>query len=345
VWALVAKLVALASLTAAGGDGRPASAWQIRPAGFFTRGPTPYTDFYEDGSGRVSIEVVDRIDDERAVRGDSARMEAQFRVGGDSYLLELERVGGERVRTFFRHPVFGGVILDTEIYGYSGLGSARTTQAHAALALWGLARVLKNGRVCAESAPIHAAALSSGTHADDGTHRLLPEARETDAEIHVLVEQLPVDCTPAGFIEFWFDDVQIEVDGIVVPAVPFVDTVPARNPDEQRAYVAAQPPAYYGQVPGLYAFQPTASVTPTPSPFTGTVVTRIPPEPLIRMEPPLNSQPSQPLMFPELSRLVSTPQPLNAQPATPLIRTPTPLSSQPATFGIPPANLVPATTP
>jgi hypothetical protein len=283
---------------------------------------------------------MDRTEDDFAVSGDSGRLEAQFRVAGDAYTVELESVGGNRARAFARHPIGGGVIFDREIYGYSGIGSPRTTQGHAAFALWGVGRVLKNGRLCSETALVHAAALSRGAHADDGTHRLLPEARDGDAEIHVLVEHLPAGCVPAGFIEFWFDDVQVEVDGTGIPSLPFVDTVPARNPDEVRASLAAQMPiGYYGpQAPGLYAFDGAQVARPAPSPGTA-LGSRIPPEPLIPTEPPLNTQPLQPQTFPELSRPISTPQPLNALPATPLIRNETPLNSlPPPNFAVPPPN-------
>ncbi len=121
-------------------------------------------------------------------------------------------------------PIAGGVVLGQDLHGGSGLGFAQMTRVQAATAVWGVGRVWRNGELLSDTALIHAAALSRGAHADDDTFRLLPSARQGDTELEVLVWNLPLALEPRGFIQFGFDDVAIDVDGVPVPAVAFVPT-------------------------------------------------------------------------------------------------------------------------
>lgn len=350
----------LLGLLAAQRDSRRASAHEQRTAGFFTRGPVPFSDFYEDGVGSVSIEATDQVDDDAATFGDRARVRAHFSARGDRYDVQLDVAGfpparssfssaavssrslqsGEALRTRLdfpnapRYPIGGGVLLDRDIYGSTGIGFVRTTKVHAAIAIWGFGTVSKNGQVATSNALIHVAALSRAAHADDGTHRLLPEARDEDAEIEVLAENLPRDIEPTGFIQFWFDDVEILLDGLPIPTRAYVEAVPLRNPEEARPASTEEvsgPITYYGVVPPVAFPGTVAAASPPPSGpiFAPATPTGFFPEPLVRTEPPLNSQPLQIPFARDLSGFPSTPQPLNAQPAVPLLPSIPPLNAQP----------------
>jgi hypothetical protein len=122
------------------------------------------------------------------------------------------------------------VILDRDLNGNSGLGWPATTRVHAAAAVWGVGRVLLNGQLITDTAVIHVAALSHGAQADDETHLALPQAREGDTELHVLVWNVPQSAEPRGFIQFSFDDVEISLADLPVRAVAAVPNV---NPGGQ----------------------------------------------------------------------------------------------------------------
>ncbi|MFP2899575.1 hypothetical protein ACLEQD_24765, partial [Corallococcus sp. 4LFB] len=112
--------------------------------------------------------------------------------------------------------------MGTPLYGETGIGWRATTRAHAAMAVWGIGSVWRNGTLVTDSALIHAAALDAGTYSDDDTKRLLREARPGDAEVVVVAWNLPPQVEPRGFIQFVFDNVAINVDGTRVPSVAVV---------------------------------------------------------------------------------------------------------------------------
>lgn len=58
-------------------------------------------------------------------------------------------------------------------------------------------------------------ALSAGTHADDATHALLPEAREGDLELEWAVQG-----TTGGPLRLFFDDVRVSARGTGLPSAP-----------------------------------------------------------------------------------------------------------------------------
>ncbi|HYH99259.1 elastin [Hyalangium sp.] len=231
--------VGLLAATPTGGftfEGVQASARTTSPAGFFAQGTTPYPSIYERGLGSATLTAEDRVPAWGATYGDKARVEAEFRMGQIQYRVELtqpgfppvEASGGAVARPSAPRPGFpvgGGVILDRDLNGNSGLGWPATTRMHAAVSVWGVGSVWRNGQLLTDSAVIQAAALSHGAHADDDTHQILAVAREGDAELDVLVWNLPLNAEPRGFIQFSFDDVEIEVNDQPVKAVAAVPNV------------------------------------------------------------------------------------------------------------------------
>ncbi|RKH40051.1 hypothetical protein [Corallococcus sicarius] len=216
-------------------EGREASAGTEQPDGYFIQGPLPFSDLSERGTGQASLSVEDRVGMATATFGDQAQLSARLRVGGVDYRIELTQAGFPPVQAMARapagplprpppHAIGGGVLMGTPLYGESGIGWRATTRAHAAMAVWGIGSVWRNGALLTDSALVHAAALDAGTFADDDTRRLLREARPGDAELVVVVWNLPQQQEPRGFVQFLFDNVSIRVDGATVPSVAVVPT-------------------------------------------------------------------------------------------------------------------------
>ncbi|RKH53277.1 hypothetical protein D7Y23_04185 [Corallococcus sp. AB050B] len=229
-------------------EGREASARTEQPDGYFFQGSLPFNDLTERGTGQVSMSVEDRVGIPNATFGDKAQLSASLRVGGTEYRVELTQVGFPPVQAMARAPtgplppppphlIEGGVLMGTPIYGETGLGWRATTRAHAAMAVWGIGSVWRNGTLLTDSALVHAAALDAGTFSDDDTTRLLRDARPGDAEVVVVVWNLPPRAEPRGFIQFLFDNVAIDVDGTRVPSLAVVP-----NTGELPASLAALTP-------------------------------------------------------------------------------------------------------
>ena len=217
-------------------EGYEASARTTSPVGFFAQGTAPYPNQFERGYGSASLSAVDRVPALGASYGDTARFEAEFRLGETRYRVELTEPGfppmqaagataGSPAALRPGFPVGGGVILDRPLNGASGLGWTATTQVHAAVAVWGVGSVWRNGQLITDSAVIQAAALSHGSQADDETHSTLPLARAGDTELHVLVWNLPRSVEPRGFLQLSFDDVEISLAGQSVPSVAALPNV------------------------------------------------------------------------------------------------------------------------
>jgi hypothetical protein len=265
----------------------------------------PFPNLFERGLGSADLTVQDRTGAPGAAYGDTARLDARFRLGALEYQVELtqpgfppqQASGATAAQQLPRpgHPVEGGVILDRDLNGNSGLGWSGTTRVHAAVAVWGVGRVLLNGELITDSAVIHVAALSHGAQADDETHLTLAQAREGDTELHVLVWNLPLSAEPRGFIQFSFDDVEIELADQPVRAMAVVPNV---NPGGQdmsglagggmvMGGIALTPPTRPGDGMGGSGFDMAAApITGTPGgPVTpvspGTLSGPASPDPLV----------------------------------------------------------------
>jgi hypothetical protein len=230
---ILSTLVVTGLLTAAPGsfnfDGPEVSARTTSSTGFFIQGAAPLANQTERGFGSVELVVEERIAVPRATYGDSGSLNARFRIGGVEYAVELTAVGFPPPQVLtgvsgplprgLQQPVGGGVMLNVDLHGATGLGFSTGTQVHAGAAVWGIGRVLRNGQLLTDTAIIHAAALTAGARTDDDVHGVLPLARPGDHELHVLVWNLPAATEPRGFIEFSFDDVSIDWNGVRLPAV------------------------------------------------------------------------------------------------------------------------------
>ncbi|WP_255654005.1 hypothetical protein [Corallococcus sp. EGB] len=241
-------------------EGREASARTEQPDGYFFQGTLPFGDLTERGTGQATFSVEDRVGIPNATFGDKAQLSASLRIGGTEYRVELTQAGFPPVQAMPRvpagplpppppHLIEGGVLMGTPIYGETGIGWRATTRAHAAMAVWGIGSVWRNGTLLTDSALIHAAALDAGTYSDDDTKRLMREARLGDTELVVVVWNLPLQAEPRGFIQFLFDNVAIDVEGTRVPSLAVVPTtgelpvsLASLTPVSPTAFPAAVPP-------------------------------------------------------------------------------------------------------
>ncbi|NTX36236.1 hypothetical protein HUA74_14005 [Myxococcus sp. CA051A] len=250
-------------------EGRQASARTEQPDAFFIQGPLPFTDLAESGRGSADLTVEDRVDAPEATYGDKASFFASFRLGATDYRVELSQAGFPPAQALAQapsrplpppppHTVAGGVLLNVPLYGNSGLGWSAMTRTHAAVAVWGVGSVWRNGRLLTDTAFVHVGALDAGAFADDDTHRMLRQARVGDAELVVLVWNLPPEAEPRGFLQFIFEDVAIQVDGVSVRSVAVVENTGHVTGDP---YLLTPVPA--GVYPGVPPPLPPAPVQQT----------------------------------------------------------------------------------
>ncbi|MDY7225245.1 elastin [Hyalangium rubrum] len=303
---LVSVVVAGLLAAPAAGDfafeGREASARTRSSVGFFAQGTVPYPNQYERGVGSATLTAEDRLVAPGATYGDKARLDARFRLGASEYQVELTQAGFPPTEASGTapasqlprpgHSVEGGVILDRELNGFSGLGWPAATQVHAAVAVWGVGRVLLNGQVITDSAVIHVSALSHGAQADDDTHLPLPQARAGDTELQVLVWNLPLSVEPRGFIQFSFDDVEISLADQPVKAVASVPSEQLEAVDARRT--ASVGGAITGGTPLSPPARPGDAVGGSGFDASAPAVTGLPGGPVTPVSPGLLSGPASP---------------------------------------------------
>lgn len=319
-----------ASLVVLAGAQSPRAEASAAGVAFYGGGVDPSANTWERGSGSASLSVVDRA---------TAHFSMRFVLGIIEYRVELDEPGfPPSISRPLRpdHPVGGGVMLDTEVFGSTGLGR-RVTQAHAAIALWGLGRLYRENRLLTNQAVVEVMALSAGFHSDDDTFSVLNQARPGDTELLVLLTELPAAADTRGFLSFGFDDVNITLGGEEVPKV-------ASIPNEAGAGSG---------IGGSGATGYSASGTPVPSPYGMPAPTAASAAGATSNIPqgiePSNAVPGTPSLATPSPRLVptelaSTPAPssaaLNALPTTPA-----PLSSAPGLGQLPALPLPHSGTP
>ena len=148
---------------------------------------------------RVRGEV--QLDARRTTEGAaSATLSLQLLRGAERWTIELSTLRS------------GSLVIDADLPGPGGL-------VHAAVALGGTARVIRAGEVLSDAASLHALALTTGFHADDGTFRSLPAGRSGDLELLVQVDGLP----GGGILDIGFEHPEMRLDGRLVPAAPLAD--------------------------------------------------------------------------------------------------------------------------
>lgn len=322
----------LAAAVAQGGGfsfkGTEAGAKTTSSRAFVATGADPTVEQFEDAQGEAVLQVRDRVAIPAASYGDQGDFSARVRLGLDEYRIELIAVGAPPVvnegrRLPFAFPTEGGVRLADVVFGRSGIGIPRTAPARSGIALFGTARIVRNGLVVDEAAPVQLLALATGVHADDDTHRRLRAARAGDNELWIYVPEIRSGLVPNRYLLVVFEDVALSVAGRSIRAFATVPT--------EQAGVA-------GVVPSVENLAELTTLEPPAfEGFRADAVTRdeVPADPIRppRSVDPLNSAPSAPL--PRSPDVVDDPLATNAgpifsatQPASPLPQGITPGNAQ-----------------
>jgi hypothetical protein len=250
-------------------------------------------DLWERGHGEARLEAR-RSSDGVA----SADLTISLLRGAERWTVELSRL----------RP--GGMVLDADLAGPGGL-------VHAAVALGGTARVTRAGEVIADAATVHAVALTTGYHADDGTFRTLRAGRDGDLELLVSVDGLPGGAT----LELGVEHPEIRVDGRPISAAPFADATAPPWPGASRGGAgvggsgSSNPPLYGPVSPLPPPSSQAASTSATALPTTPAPANTAPAGPLPTAPAPANTGPA--------ASLPQAPGPANAGAASPLPATPT----------------------
>ncbi|MBX5480972.1 MAG: hypothetical protein IRZ16_03860 [Myxococcaceae bacterium] len=320
-------------------EGIRGEATTLSPRAFAAVGVDPSVEQFAEASGQAELRVRDRIDILNATYGDQAQFSARVRVGLDEYRIELRTVGAPPVEGGVRDlrlgfPIGGGVRSVPVVFGRTGIGFSRIAPARAAFALFGTARVVRNGLELERAAPIEVFALATGVHADDDTHRRLPAARAGDTELWVYVPSIRSPKVPNGYLLFVFEDVGLVFNGRPLPQVATVATEVQQVLPGYVPTVANLAELPVLQPPDFGGFAGDVTVTADNLPVGATATPRA--------VDPLNAQPATPLtrggpILTETTR-VGGPTVGATLPATPL-----PEGVPPLTTAAPPAT--PSTSP
>jgi hypothetical protein len=276
------------------------------------------------------------------VRGEVQLDARRTTEGGASATLSLQLLrGAERWTIELSTLRSGSLVIDADLPGPGGL-------VHAAVALGGTARVIRAGEVLSDAASLHALALTTGFHADDGTFRSLPAGRSGDLELLVQVDGLP----GGGILDIGFEHPEMRLDGRLVPAAPLADaTAPPWTGARLGAGVGGSgnettrvlPMGVAPLAPPPPNRQPGAAPLPsTPAPANGAPAGPLPSTPLPGNAAPADALPTSPapassgggMTLPttpspasDAPLLPQSPAPANTAPALPLPTTPAPSSA------------------
>jgi hypothetical protein len=247
-----------------------ASARTTSAEAFVSRGPAVGSDLHEGAFGHAELTVQEREGRRGRTRGDAATLRATVRLGVDEFTVRLDRPGiPPGMSGPLPFPLWGGVALEVPVLGRSGIGWRGGPASHAAIAVVGLGSVAHNGRLIAEGIWVTAFALRDGYHADDDTHRVLPQSRQGDAELLVWAQGLPEDRFPGGVLFLGFEDLELSVAGAMVSSIERVPTVELRDPDDQIDFVGRQAGGVVGTASGIRQEPSTQPSIEVASPVPG----------------------------------------------------------------------------
>ena len=160
--------------------------WRAQENGKYTtlHRPSPFGDtLMALRNARFTLEAVDVTATDAATTRDSVQFEASWEDSqGSTYTVRCNKVMPYGVE----HPVFGGVVTNHILYGFSRIGSPLMPTEFAYVAFWGIGETLKNGTVT--DAPVLVHGLLTEMNRVDG-HKLAMDNQVTPTRryFHVLV--------------------------------------------------------------------------------------------------------------------------------------------------------------
>jgi len=184
--------------------------------------PTPFSDKVAFGTGSYSFDVLDKtesdaLDSEDAV--ENVRIKYQ-RPNGEMFVIDNIQIIHKAEGTG-DHSFFGGVGLNKEMHGTTGIGTGLMPRMLAYITMWGIADLKDgNGNVIASDRLVHIMVASRARTSDlklltsvdsDDT-----DQSDTQIETHIIVPPLdtegnmsPVSGTGHGFLHLMFENVSL----------------------------------------------------------------------------------------------------------------------------------------
>lgn len=184
--------------------------------------PTPFSNKVAFGSGSYSFNVVDKTADDSEVSEDAVEnVNIKYqRPNGEMFMIDniqiIHKADGTGDHTFF-----GGVGLDKEMHGNTGIGNGLMPKMLSYITLWGIADLKDgNGSVIASDRLIHIM-VSSRTRTSNlklltDTENDVTDHSDSQIETHIILPPLdmesnmsPVTGTGHGFLHLMFENVSL----------------------------------------------------------------------------------------------------------------------------------------
>lgn len=160
--------------------------WRAQENGKYTtlRRPSPFGDELTAlRNAKFTLEAVDATATDAATTRDSVRFEASWEDSqGNTYTVRCDKVLPYGVE----HPVFGGVVTNHILYGFTRIGSPLLPTEFAYVAFWGTGETLKNGTVTDTPVLVHGM-LTEMIRVDGRKLAMDDQVTPTRRYFHVLV--------------------------------------------------------------------------------------------------------------------------------------------------------------
>ncbi len=184
--------------------------------------PTPFSNKIAFGSGSYSFNVIDNTkEDSESSEDDVENVSIKYkRPNGDMFMIDNIRII-HKAKGSGDHSYFGGVGLDEEMHGNTGIGTALMPKLFSYITLWGLADLMDGtGNVIASDRLIHIM-VSSRVRTEDlklltDTENDVTDHSSSQYETHIILPPLdtdgnmsPVPGTGHGFLHLMFENVSL----------------------------------------------------------------------------------------------------------------------------------------
>lgn len=184
--------------------------------------PTPFSNKVAFGSGSYTIDVLDKTDKDSESSEDAVQnVNIKYqRPNGDMFVIDNIKIIHKAEGTG-DHTFYGGVGIDKEMHGNTGIGNGLMPKMFSYITLWGITDLKDgNGNVIAANRVIHLM-VSSRTRTADLKLITDTQTDKTDhskdkVETHVILPPLdmqgnpsPVPGTGHGFLHLMFENVNL----------------------------------------------------------------------------------------------------------------------------------------
>lgn len=118
------------------------------------KAPSPFGDkFIVLGKGRLKLQAVDATATDAATTKDQVHMEASWQdKEGNTYTIKCCQKLAAHGMEF---PTFGGVVTNTILHGFTGIGTPLMPSEFTYFAFWGMGAIYKNGELLEKPRLIH----------------------------------------------------------------------------------------------------------------------------------------------------------------------------------------------